>query len=181
MAPRSASKLAKPSKVVAKRADDEDDYSEAGPTESLLKMRKDTIPEPKLVPDGTWVLGGRSVKYKEAEEGNEQGLLARVTFTFVPKSAKEDVAEDEVADNLWKGVPIFHDVRIMKSSDMGSVEKLLAKCGVDTEDGDVSDWIKAFNKAKPGVIASVGHQSWPDKTTGETRRKNVLSQFTSVD
>lgn len=170
---------AKASKAGKKPAATDDDYSgEAGNFESLLSLTKDTIPEEVLTPTGTWTLKGKKVKAQEADEGSD--ILGRINFLFTPTSAHEDVDEDDVAAGEWKGVAIFHDVRLEKKSDLKNAEAIFAACGIDTDEGNVSDWIKAFNAEKPSVVATVGKRTYTKQDTGEVKAVTTLKNFTPV-
>lgn len=169
--------MAKTGKSKTKPAPQDDNF-EAGDFESLLSMTADTVPEPKLVPTGTWTLKGKKIIAKEGDGSN--GVLARFTVVFNATTPHEDVDEEETAGGEWKGEAIFHDIRIEKKSDMSQLVKLLGVAGIDTEEGTVSDWIKAFNSAKPSVIATVSKRTWTDTNTGDLRSANSLKGFTAV-
>lgn len=167
--------MAKTAKSKTKPADENFD---AGDFESLLSMTADTVPEPKLVPTGTWTLKGKKIIAKEGDGSTD--LIARFTVLFNAVTPHEDVDEDEAAGGEWKGEAIFHDIRIEKKSDMGQLVKLLGVAGIDTEEGNVADWIKEFNANKPSVIATVSKRTWTDKNTGDLRSANSLKGFTAV-
>jgi hypothetical protein len=174
--------MASKSKSKAAKTAASEDYNEdaaTGSFEAGLSYTKETMPPEVLTPNGTWTFKGKNVKAKEADEGSD--ILGRVTFLLTPIRAHEDVDEDEANSGDWKGIAVFHDVRIEKKSDWAKVEKLLSLFGIDTDEGSMGDWIAQFNKTKPEIVATASKRSYNDKQTDELKTVTQLKSFSAVE
>ena len=149
----------------------------SGDFEALLDSSFEAVPEPKPIPVGTWKLKGVAAKTKEgttAEDAN------KVMFVYKPVEPQEDVDEDEVAAEDWKGESCFQTFDIAKASDMKQVERHLAKHGISTEGTTIKKALAEFTKKKPEVYAEVSHRGYTDKNTGEPKTATNLRNFVAV-
>lgn len=144
------------------------------------KLSWDEIQEPKVVPDGSWLLRLRGASYQEAKE---EGKSDRVMFVHQPREPMDDVDADalralgdnyDVTENK-----IYTTVFIEDGSSLFRVKKLLEQHGL-TPAGNIKEFLKKTRDMKADVIGYLVTENFtrPDGSEGQ---KNVVKQFAKVD
>lgn len=146
--------------------------------EDILNQSWESIPVVQTLPDGSYLLKGRSAKYQPAK--NEDGSPA-VLFVYTPKEAMDDVSADELAklgDNYDVGANrIFSKFFVNDGADWDKVRKHLVKHGIEAT-GSIEDSLKAFKGTE--VVAFIGTRSFTNNA-GETQVENQATNFTKVE
>lgn len=109
----------------------------------IANMTWDNIPEPKLLPDGSWLLRGRNAAYIAKKEN----LNARVLFFYQAKEPMSDVDQDALAalgDYDVTENDIVKTFWIEKQSQWNDVKAHLELHGVDVKGQSIPDSLKAF-------------------------------------
>lgn len=150
-----------------------DNYAE------ILNRSWDEIPEPKLIPTGSWLLRGNNVGYFPAKE---EGKSSRVAFFYTPKEAMDDVSEEELAqlgaDYDLADSDVVKQFFINRNKDWDAVRKHLELHGIDTKGKSQDETFKEFKGSE--VIAYVGTRTYVD-SSGVTKEQNDPTQFARVE
>lgn len=145
--------------------------------EDVLKKSWEEIPEPKLLPVGSWLLRGRNAAFLEPKE---EGQNARVLFFYIPKSPMDDVDEGALAalgdDYDYAENDVIHTIWIERNKDWDRVRKHLALHGIEAT-GPIQDTLKKFKNSE--VFAYLDQRAFETKA-GEKREENVPTNFASV-
>lgn len=120
--------------------DGQDNYSE------ILERSWDDIPEPKLLPEGSWLLRGRNAAYLPKKDA----LNARALFFYTAKEPMSDVDQGEL-DALGEGFDyeasaddIVKTFWIEKDTDWKAVKEHLALHGIEVKGKSQQETLKAF-------------------------------------
>lgn len=120
--------------------DGQDNYSE------ILDRSWDDIPEPSLLPEGSWLLRGKNATYIPKKDT----LNARVLFFYVPKEPMSDV-DQEALDALGDDFDyaegsddIVKTFWIEKNAQWKDVKDHLALHGVEVKGRSQQETLKAF-------------------------------------
>ena len=146
----------------------------------ILNRQWDDIPEPALLPDGTYVLKCQNVGFFPApkpEEGEEK-KSDRVTFFYGVKEAMDDVRQDDL-DALGENYDMANnDVTknfwINREKDWTQVKRHLALLGVDTKGKSQPETFKEARGAE--VLAFLGTREFTNNA-GETIVQNEPRDF----
>lgn len=147
--------------------------------QDILKRSWDDIPEPKLLPTGSWLLKGKNVAVFPPRE---EGQAMRVGFFYEAKEPMDDVSADELAslgsDYSYAENDIVKQFFINRNKDWDSVRKHLALHGIETEGKTQDETFKAFKNSE--VVAYLGTKTF---TTGqgETKTDNDPTSFAKVE
>lgn len=141
----------------------------------ILKRAWSEIPEPKVLPGGSWLLKGLAAKFSPPKGDSDSST---VLFMYQVKEPCEDVNDGEVAelgeDYDFGLNKISYTVWINEDSDWDKVRKHLVRNGVDIS-GSLEDSFKAFKGTE--VIGYVTEAVYTDKKTGEVRPVNNIERF----
>jgi len=110
--------------------------------EKLLETGWEDIPEPKVLPDGTWLL--QCVKAKYQAGGDKTN--ANVMFIYVPKMPMDDVREDELEELEgydWAKNQIFFKIWLQRPADWAKLRSHLSKHHIDVDSLNKADSIAA--------------------------------------
>lgn len=145
----------------------------------ILNRSWDDIPQPKLLPEGTWLLKLRNVSYFPANEESNQP--ERVAFFFEAKEPMDDVDAQELSalgDGYNYAInDITKQFSIFRPAAWNDVRKLLALLGVDTKGKDQAT---TFKDAKGAEVLGYLRQNTFQTRAGETRTDNVPEMFEKV-
>lgn len=146
--------------------------------EDILNMNWDNIPEPKLLPVGSWLLRGRNVAVFQPKE---EGQSIRVAFFYEAKEPMEDVNQTELealgADYSYSENDIVKQFFINRNKDWDNVRKHLALHGVDVNGQSIAASFKAFKGAE--VVAFLTTKTFTGGD-GQTRTENDPTGFAQV-
>jgi hypothetical protein len=138
----------------------------------------DEIPEVQTLPNGTYRLKARSASFKEPKEEGKNGS---VLIVYTPTMAMDDVDEDQLAELAKDGNEydlanntIFHRIWIERPTDWKTVQKHIAKHGVDLKNKSLQEGLEALKGSE--VLAYLSSRTFTDGA-GETKEENVASQF----
>lgn len=156
---------------------DDDSY------EAIAETSWDDIPEPKILPKGTWKLRGKNAKRMNGGEGTDY-----VLFFYKAEEPMSDV-DDADLDALGKDYDfnindLSFRIYIETLADYRKVQAFLSKHGVepsvDESTGKAEGIDATLKKFKNSEVLSVlGKRTFKDKT-GELRTDNTLTAFASV-
>ena len=144
----------------------------------LLARQWDDIPEPQILPEGTWLLKGRNVAFFPAKEEDKSD---RVAFFYEAKEPMDDVDAGELTklgENYdFANNDIVKQFFINREKDWASVRAFLAKHGIDSKGKTQAETFDAFKGTE--VYAYLGTKSYTD-STGTAKVDNDPSNFTPV-
>lgn len=145
----------------------------------ILNRSWDDIPQPKLLPEGSWLLKVRNVSYFPANEDKNQP--ERVAFFFAAKEPMDDVDQQELTA-LGDGYDyaindVVKQFTIFRPKDWNAVRDLLGLLGVDPKGASQAD---TFKEAKNQEV--IGYLTIRNYTTkaGESKSDNDVSSFMSA-
>ena len=146
----------------------------------ILDRSWDDIPEPQLLPVGTWRLRSRNAVYKEAPSGDKDDYIM---FVYSPTEPLDDVDVEslaELGEYDYASNRLFVRFYVADMQDWNNVRKHMAKhTGADVSgEKTPRQSIKDFKGGE--VNAYLGVRNYTDNA-GEAREENVASQFRSVD
>lgn len=146
--------------------------------EDILNRSWDDIPEPKLLPEGSWLLRGKNVAFFPPQE---EGKSARVAFFYEAVEPMDDVKQESLdalgEDYAYSENDIVKQFFINRNRDWDAVRKHLALHGVDTQGKSQADSFKAFKGTE--VIAWLGTKTFTTQA-GETKTDNDPSNFATL-
>lgn len=144
----------------------------------LLSKAWGDIPEPKLLPTGSWLLKGRNVSVFPPRE---EGQATRVAFFYSAVEPMDDVSEVELQglgeDYSYSENDIVKQFFINRNKDWDKVRQHLALHGVEAQ-GSIKDTFDAFKNSE--VVAYLGTKTFTDGS-GQTRTDNDPTQFAKVE
>lgn len=145
--------------------------------ESILTKSWDDIPEPELLPVGSYLLRCRNATYRPAKGD----MSAQVLFVYNPKEAMDDVDQDELTDLGEYDITqnrLFATFWVEDNVDWAKVRTHIQKHGVDPAGQSIGESLKAMTATE--IISYVRTENYENKQ-GETVTKNTPTQFVSVD
>lgn len=146
----------------------------------IMKQQWADIPEPQLLPVGSWRLRLRNASFVPAKE---EGQNSKFLFFYVPQEPMDDVDETALAA-LGEGYDIaendvVHTIWVERKRDFDKVRKHLAKHGIEVSDDEsIESTLTRARNAE--VIAYVNQRSFQTKN-GETVNENTPTQFVPVE
>ena|ERR1700730_8233370 len=145
----------------------------------ILNRSWDDIPQPKLLPEGTWLLKVRNVQFFPAND--ERNQPDRVAFFFEAREPMDDVDAKDLAA-LGEGYSysineIAKQFSIFRTGDWEDVRKLLSMLGIETKGQDQAATFKAARGAE--VLGYLSQQTFTTKA-GETKTLNQPTVFEPV-
>jgi hypothetical protein len=151
--------------------------------DDLLNRTWDDIPEPVLLPGGTWMVAGKTAALvRPKEEGKSLKILFGLKAKEPVNVAQEEL--DELGDYDITINDLQHTIYIENASDWDKVRKFLAVFGVEIDtkvkivDGNGKlSFAKAFAGAE--AVAEIGQRNYQD-ANNETVWQNNLSKFQAV-
>jgi hypothetical protein len=149
--------------------------------EDLLDKSFDEIPEPQVLPVGSWRLEGRNATFQAPKEA---GKSATVLFVYKAKEPMDDVDEDELAklgeDYDYGLKPIFVRIWLESGADFDKVRKHLKNHGISLEGGkSIKDILKEDFRGTE-VIASLDKRSFVNGV-GEEQEENTATMFVPAE
>lgn len=136
-----------------------------------LDRSADEIGEPKLYPDGTWLLRCVGVSFKKDDDDHDV-----ISFGYVAKTPGEDVDPQELeeANNDYDGLRLWKKFTIETKRDQFDLLKHVQMHGVDTTGRSLKE---AAKEAKGFEIAGyIGRRSYQNRA-GETKTDNTVKSF----
>lgn len=112
----------------------------------IAEQQWNDIPEPKLLPEGTYLLRGTNVSYFPADKENDKS--ARVVFFYETKEAMDDVPESKLKE-LGEGYDfanndIAQQFFINRAKDWDRVRKHLSAHGIDVDGKTMPETFEEF-------------------------------------
>lgn len=145
----------------------------------ILNRSWDTIPKPKLLPVGSWLLRGRNVAFFPGNEDEEKS--PRVVFFYEAREPMDDVSQQDLAslgeDYAYSENDIAKQFYINRNKDWDSVRKHLELHGVSTEGKNQDETFKAFKGTE--VISYLGTKTYTN-AAGQTIEDNDPQSFAAV-
>lgn len=148
----------------------------------IMKVAWGEIPEPKLLPVGSWLLQLRNVTFLEPREEGQKG---RVLFFYTPRAPMEDVSEDDLAalgqDYDFGENQVTYTIWIESSRDWKRVREHIAKHGTEVDPAlSIEENFKAVSKARPEIIGYLDQRSY-QTNAGEQKTDNNITAFQAVE
>lgn len=150
--------------------------------EDLLKSGWNELPDPKVLPEGSWLLKKTRGSYFKEDE--DRGLSARVSFEFKPVEPMDDVDAEEI-DKLGPDYDIGENrveytIFVERSADWKrKVLPFLAKLGVGVDPNeDPRETVKKRGNGNT-IIAYLGTRTFTTRD-GEVVEQNTAKQFRAV-
>lgn len=144
----------------------------------ILNRSWDSIPTPKLLPTGSYLLKGKNVAMFPPKEA---GQAIRVAFFYEPREAMDDVSEAELSalgeDYALSENDIVKQFFINRNKDWDAVRRHLALHGIDTEGKTQKETFDAFKNTE--VIAYVGTKTFVNGS-GQQVTDNEPTSFAAV-
>lgn len=135
------------------------------------------IPQPKVLPVGTWLLQGRNASFIPKKE--DSTLSARVLFFYRAKEPMDDVNQDELAalgDNYdFDNNDIVKQFWVDRPKDWDAVRRHLELHGVEIS-GSIQDTLKRFKNTE--VLAYLNTKTFT--SNGESKVDNDPTSFAAV-
>lgn len=150
--------------------------------EAILSRSVEDIPEPVLLPAGSWVLKATSAaKFVPPKSETDTPV---VLFVYEPTEDLDDVDKDAVqelrdADYDFGNNPLFYRIRINRESDWKKVVEHIKLHGVDTEGLTVKESLAAVKSAR--IIGAVTVRSYTKKPEGTLVTTNDVAQFAALE
>src|SRR5512138_197090 len=143
----------------------------------ILKQSWADIPQPKLLPVGSWELRCTSAKLAPPKQADQK---VQVQFSFAPVEPMSDVSDEalqELGTDDYSAATeaIFHRMFFSSPSDKQKVRTLLLRLGVaNVDELSVEQSLKAAVNGT--AVAYLVQESYQAKS-GETGVKNAISHF----
>lgn len=151
-----------------------------GNYEDILAGGWEGVPEPKLLPNGSWLLALRNGSFIPKDEDNEKSK-ARVILFYIAETPMADVDDDklkELGDYDFENTDLVQTFYIERAVDWARVKRHLAlHQGVQFLDSIQETLKKGLKGAK--VVGYLSDQTYKDKRTGKMVTKNVITEFAS--
>lgn len=139
----------------------------------------DDLPQPKVLPEGTWLLRGTNVSYFPEDKKNDK--KARVVFFYDFKEPMDDVDQSELQalgeDYDFGNNDVAKQFYINKPKDWAGVRKHLELHGVDCEGKSQPETFDAFKGTE--VLSYITKGVYTNRA-GESVEQNVASTFAAV-
>ncbi len=150
-----------------------------GDYEDILNRSWDEIPEPELLPVGSYRLKSRGATFMEAKASDQND---RVMFIYNATEPLDDVDADALAalgDYDISQNRLFFTIWIESYADWDKVRKHIAKHNIEAVPGETPK--ETFNRMKGSVvIAWLDHRSFESKS-GDMVETNDPTQFAKVE
>ena len=142
----------------------------------LSKQWKD-LPQPKLLPNGSWLLRVTKVIEPEAD-----AKWPQFTFMMAAKQAMDDVSAADIEalgeDYDVSQSVIFHRMWASRETDFDKICRFLEKLGLDMDNLTIGD---ALEKAKGSeIVAYVDTETYNDKD-GNSVTRNTAGSFSAAE
>lgn len=146
----------------------------------ILNQQWDDLPQPKLLPEGTYLLKGTNVSFFPANE--EEDKSARVVFFYEVKEPMEDVEASEL-DKLgvnydFANNDIAAQFYINRPKDWAKVRAHLEAHGINPEGKTQEETFEAFKGTE--VLAHITQNEYVSKRTGTSVTQNQPTLFAKV-
>ncbi len=145
----------------------------------ILNRSWDSIPKPKLLPVGSWLLKGKNVAMFAPKE---EGQSTRVAFFYEAREPMDDVSETELRelgdDYSYSENDIVKQFFINRNKDWDNVRRHLELHGVSTEGKSQADTFKEFQGSE--AIAYLGTKTFTN-AAGQTITDNDPTSFAKVE
>lgn len=142
----------------------------------LLNRSWDDIPQPKLLPEGTWLLKVRNVSY--FPKNDEKNQPERVAFFFEAKEPMDDVDGSELTalgkDYDYAINDVVKQFSIFRPKDWNDVRSLLGLMGIESKGASQAETFKA---AKGHEVFGFLQRSVFTTKAGETKEDNSVASF----
>lgn len=137
------------------------------------------IPEPKTLPEGSWVLKATSAARKNNEDNDKMGPTVNVVFSVVEPMNDVDTGElDALGDNYdVTGNKIFHKF-FLRDGGSENVRKFLKNLGIYDETLTPDENLKLVKGQQ--VVAFLGQRPYKDRD-GNERVDNVIKAFSVAE
>ena len=144
----------------------------------ILNQAWDEIPEPVVLPVGSWLLKGLNASYRPPKD---EGKNPHILFVYEVKEPLNDVSDAELAelgDNYdFASNRVFYRMWIENANDFNSIKRHLAKHGVDTEGKTVGDSLKGFSGTE--VVAYLTQRQFTT-AAGDVVEENSATEFATA-
>lgn len=142
----------------------------------IANKQWDDIPEPKLLPEGTYLLRGMNVSHFPADEKNDRS--ERVVFFYQVKEPMDDVDTtelNELGENYdFANNDIAQQFFISRSKDWDRVRKHLEAHGIATKGKSLPDSFEEFRNTE--VLAHVIQDEYVNHS-GQLVKQNKPTLF----
>ena len=147
--------------------------------EALMNGSWDDIPQPKMLPDGTWKLKLKGAAFKPS---SQEGKSSTVLFIYAPKEAMDDVDAAALAalgdDYDLDLNKVFVRFWVESADDWNQVRRHLGKHGVKTEGKSI---VASFKEAKGSeIFAFITTRDYVNGQGIEVT-ENAAAQFAPVE
>lgn len=143
----------------------------------IASMSWENIPEPKVLPVGSYLLRGRNASYQPSKE---EGKSPTFMFVYSVKEPMDDVDAEALSglgeDYDLASNQIFFRIYVETAADFAKVRRHLALHGVEAK-GDIKETLKKFKGTE--VVAYLNQKQFTDRQ-GETRTDNNAETFAAV-
>jgi hypothetical protein len=144
----------------------------------ILNKSWDDIPEPKMVPVGSFRLKGVNAKYMEAKDGDKNDALLFVYAPMEPQADVDPEELEELGDYDISQNRVFARFWLETANDWDGVRRHLAKHGIESGGRTIKETLAAFKGSE--VIAYLDHRTFVN-SVGETQIESDPKQFAPVD
>ena len=147
--------------------------------EDIANLGWDSIPEPKVLPTGSWLLRTKGATYKPSKDEDKS---PQVLFIYEAREPMSDVDAAEL-DALGEYDPktgrIYTRFYVETGNDWNNVRMHIEKHGVETKGKSVPDTLKEVRGKD--VIAYLEQRTYINNTTGAQVTENTAKQFAPVE
>ncbi len=147
--------------------------------EDILNRSWDEIPEPQLLPVGSWRLKNRGASFMEAKSADQND---RVMFIYTAMEPLQDVDADAIAElgdyDIGQN-KLFFTIWIEGYNDWDAVRKHIAKHNIEVVPGETP--LETFKRMKGSEVISWLDQRSFVATSGDTVETNDPTQFAKVE
>jgi hypothetical protein len=146
--------------------------------EDILNRSWDDIPEPKVVPVGTWRLKGENATWINAKAADQND---RILFVYSLMEPLSDVDEDDLTalgDYDYTQNRVFAAFFMETAKDYDAVRKHMRKHGIDCTGRSMKDTLGAIKGTE--VLAYLDTKTFTN-SVGDVENDNDPKQFAPVD
>lgn len=146
----------------------------------IMQTQWNDIPEPQVLPVGSWRLRLRNANFVVAKE---EGQNSKFLFFYVPQEPMADVDEAELAalgsEYDISENDVVHTIWVERKRDFDKVRKHLLIHGIEVNpDQSIEETLKGARNAE--VVAYLGQRSFTTRG-GETVTENQPTNFVPVE
>lgn len=167
---------------MAKRKElDDENEDEVNDYGDIIDMAWDDLPEDKLLPTGTWLLGGRNAAYVKGQQGKN----SKVLFFYVAKEPNKGIDPTEyelfIEDYDMNESQVVYTIWIEFNRDWRKVQRHLAIHGITDTTMSLKKSLKAFRGTE--VMAHVEPRTYDVTRNGvvESVTENSATNFSPVE